>query len=80
MLINLGCSFLLIQCNDGFDGAPFVEEASEGRVKHMDLTVPQYGLKVGFCLYVVGVVVAVVFLLLLLPLLLLGSCCCCCCD
>ncbi|KAK3607500.1 hypothetical protein CHS0354_031121 [Potamilus streckersoni] len=29
---------------DAFDGAPFCEETSEGRVKFMDLTLPQFGL------------------------------------
>lgn len=29
---------------DAFDGAPFCEETSEGRVQFMDLTVPQYGI------------------------------------
>ena len=31
---------------DAFDGAPFAETMSEGRVKFLDLTVPQYGLPV----------------------------------
>ena len=30
---------------DAFDGAPFSEKDSQGTVKHMDLTIPQYGLK-----------------------------------
>ncbi|KAK3607498.1 hypothetical protein CHS0354_031117 [Potamilus streckersoni] len=29
---------------DAYDGAPFCEETSEGRVKFMDLTLPQFGL------------------------------------
>lgn len=29
---------------DAYDGAPYCEETSEGRVKFMDLTVPQYGI------------------------------------
>ena len=30
---------------DAFDGAPFSEKDSQGTVKHMDLTIPQFGLK-----------------------------------
>lgn len=30
---------------DAFDGAPYCEETSDGRVKFMDLTIPQYGLR-----------------------------------
>lgn len=29
---------------DAYDGAPFCETTSEGRVKFLDLTLPQYGL------------------------------------
>ncbi|KAH3840340.1 uncharacterized protein LOC127876669 [Dreissena polymorpha] len=29
---------------DAYDGAPYCEETSEGRVRFMDLTVPQYGI------------------------------------
>ena len=29
---------------DAYDGAPFTEKTSEGRVKFHDLTLPQYGL------------------------------------
>lgn len=29
---------------DAYDGAPFTEETSEGRVQYLDLTLPQYGL------------------------------------
>lgn len=29
---------------DSFDGAPFCEKTSEGRVQFMDLTIPQYGI------------------------------------
>lgn len=31
---------------DAYDGAPFTEETSEGRVTYLDLTLPQYGLPV----------------------------------
>ena len=31
---------------DAFDGAPFSEKTSDGRVKFLDLTLPQYGLPV----------------------------------
>ena len=31
---------------DAFDGAPFSEKTSEGRVNFLDLTLPQYGLPV----------------------------------
>jgi hypothetical protein len=30
---------------DAFDGAPFSEKDSQGTAKHMDLTIPQLGLK-----------------------------------
>jgi len=36
----------LLKRYDAYDGSPFSEEASEGKVQHMDLTVPQYGLPV----------------------------------
>lgn len=32
-----------VKSYDAYDGAPYCEETSEGRVKFMDLTVPQYG-------------------------------------
>lgn len=32
-----------VKSYDAYDGAPFCEDTSEGRVKFMDLTVPQYG-------------------------------------
>ena len=35
-----------VQLYDAFDGAPFCEETSEGRVKFLDLTAPQYGLPI----------------------------------
>ncbi|KAL3867108.1 hypothetical protein ACJMK2_044338 [Sinanodonta woodiana] len=31
---------------DAYDGAPYAEKVSSGRVKYMDLTVPQYGIPV----------------------------------
>ena len=31
---------------DAYDGAPYSEQLSEGRVKFLDLTLPQYGLPV----------------------------------
>ena len=34
----------LLKGYDSYDGAPFSEEISEGRVKYLDLTLPQYGL------------------------------------
>ncbi|XP_053392392.1 uncharacterized protein LOC128555063 [Mercenaria mercenaria] len=34
----------LLKGYDAYDGAPFSEETSEGRVKYLDLTLPQYGL------------------------------------
>ena len=30
---------------DAFDGAPYCEEASGGRVRFLDLTIPQYGIR-----------------------------------
>jgi len=36
----------LLQRYDAYDGSPFSEEALEGKVQHLDLTVPQYGLPV----------------------------------
>ncbi|VDI67971.1 Hypothetical predicted protein [Mytilus galloprovincialis] len=33
-----------VKSYDAYDGAPFCEETSEGRVKFMDLTIPQYGI------------------------------------
>ena len=33
-----------VKLYDAYDGAPFCEETSEGRVKFLDLTVPQFGL------------------------------------
>ena len=35
-----------VKLYDAFDGAPFCEETSEGRVKFLDLTAPQYGLPI----------------------------------
>lgn len=35
-----------VKLYDAYDGAPFCEETSEGRVKFLDLTVPQYGLPI----------------------------------
>jgi len=37
--------FGLVRQFDGFDGSPFSEKISNGRVKYLDLSVPQYGLK-----------------------------------
>ena len=31
---------------DAYDGAPFSEEISEGRVQFLDLTLPQYGINI----------------------------------
>jgi len=31
---------------DAFDGSPYCEQVSEGRVRHLDLSVPQYGLPI----------------------------------
>ena len=36
----------LLQSYDAYDGAPFSDSSSEGRVKFLDLSVPQYGLPV----------------------------------
>lgn len=30
---------------DAFDGSPFIENITDGQVAHLDLSVPQYGLK-----------------------------------
>ena len=35
-----------VKLYDAYDGAPFCEETSEGRVKFLDLTVPQFGLPI----------------------------------
>ncbi|XP_071180722.1 uncharacterized protein [Mytilus edulis] len=35
----------LVQSYTSFDGAPYCEETSEGRVVFMDLTIPQYGIQ-----------------------------------
>lgn len=40
LLLNTG----LLKGYDAFDGAPFSENTSEGRVQYLDLTLPQYGL------------------------------------
>ena len=34
----------LLKGYDAYDGAPFSEKTSEGRVQYLDLTLPQYGL------------------------------------
>ena len=34
----------LLKGYDSYDGAPFSEKTSEGRVQYLDLTLPQYGL------------------------------------
>jgi len=34
----------LVQRYDAFDGSPFSEEVTGGRVRHLDLSVAQYGL------------------------------------
>ena len=31
---------------DAYDGSPFAEDSSEGRVKFLDLSIPQYGLPI----------------------------------
>ena len=36
----------LLEVYDAYDGAPFAENTTEGRVKFLDLSVPQYGLPV----------------------------------
>jgi hypothetical protein len=38
---KLGNAMLL----DAFDGAPYCEETSHGRVRFMDLTILQYGIR-----------------------------------
>jgi hypothetical protein len=43
-MMILFLSFNKLHKDDAFDGAPFCEETSEGRVQFMDLTVPQYGI------------------------------------
>lgn len=35
-----------VKLYDAYDGAPFCEETSEGRVKFLDLTIPQYSLPI----------------------------------
>ena len=35
-----------VRTYDAYDGAPYCEETSEGRVRFMDLTVPQYGIPI----------------------------------
>jgi len=34
----------LVRRYDAFDGSPFSEQVSSGRVRHLDLSVPQFGL------------------------------------
>jgi len=34
----------LVRRYDGFDGSPYSEDISKGRVTFMDLSLPQYGL------------------------------------
>ena len=36
----------LLKVYDAYDGAPFAENVTSGRVKYLDLSVPQYGLPV----------------------------------
>ena len=36
----------MLSVYDAYDGAPYSEQLSEGRVKFLDLTLPQYGLPV----------------------------------
>ena len=37
---------LFVSGYDSYDGAPFSESLSDGRVKYLDLSIPQYGLPV----------------------------------
>jgi hypothetical protein len=34
-----------VKLYDAFDGAPYCEETSRGRVRFMDLTIPQFGIR-----------------------------------
>lgn len=45
-----------LKAYDAYDGAPFCDKTSEGRVKFLDLTLPQYGLPV--CDWVISLEVA----------------------
>ena len=36
----------LLEVYDAYDGAPFAEKTTEGRVKFLDLSVPQYGIPI----------------------------------
>ena len=36
----------LLESYDAYDGAPFIENETSGKVKFLDLTIPQYGLPI----------------------------------